>query len=186
MSPRVGVCILVVVVCAAVPVPWGMRLAADDKPAPSTRKAALTHADFDWVDGRHENLTEAELTARFGPPDEFRSPGRAIADYALVWRDRTVIRVRFVGGKSEEFSGVFSERLPHKRATQEAFRKLRIGQSVDETEEVLGQSSYDDADTNTSYWGESRTLIVFLKAGKLAGHGWNTNLADRGGPSPFR
>lgn len=160
---------LVIFACAVV---------AQDKPVVVPRKEALTEKDADWVKTGDGKLTEAELIARFGPPDEIRSPGRADADYVLVWQDRTVIRVKYEGGKLAEFSGKFSPRLPDKKATPESLKRLRIGQTRDAVEEVLGATLDEDEKAMTARWGVSRTVLAYIKAGKVAGSGWETSLAD--------
>ncbi len=69
---------------------------ADDKPAPvKTRASAVAEADAEWVAKGKGKRLETDLIARLGPADEMKSSGKAVADYVMVWRDRTVIRVKF-------------------------------------------------------------------------------------------
>jgi hypothetical protein len=81
-----------------------------------------------------------------------------------------VIRVKFEKDKAVEYSGLFSDRLPHKRATPASFKKLKQGMSESEVEEILGVR--DLVVKGYQCWGTHRTLTVYVKDGKVAGHQW--------------
>jgi hypothetical protein len=165
--------VLAVVVVGAVPLGLLDSTRAGDKPTPvKQRAAALAKADAEWVEKGDGKLTEADLVARLGPADELKSPGGAVADYAMVWRDRTMIRVKFEKDKVVEYSGSFSDRLPHKRVTPQSLKKLKQGMSESEVEEILSVREQREKDYH--YWGDHRTLIVYVKDGKVAGYQWGS------------
>lgn len=154
-----------------------------EKPDQTKSRVLLSAEDADWVKKGNGKLTEADVIARFGPADEMRSPeaprviGDAVvttvADYVLVWRDRTLIRVKFIKDEAVEYSASFSDRLPHKKATRESFKKIKLGLSSNEVEQLLGTS---DVETKEWwYWGGHRTLTVTIKSGKVSGYGWSEN-----------
>jgi hypothetical protein len=145
--------------------PWS---SAADKPKLAAQDELLSKENVDWLRKGEGKLTEVDLIQRFGPFDEMRSPGMAVADYALVWRNRTVIRIKFVKDEVVDFSGSFSERLPDKKVTPEGFKKIKLGHSLTDVEQFLGTSR--DEKKEWQYWGQHQTLLVYIKSGKTAGN----------------
>jgi len=149
-------------------------------PRPGLRKEHI-----DWlVEGRGK-LTEADVLAKLGLPDEIclAEPPFIIPDVKKIWQDINRIEIDFKDGKVTRIAGRFSPVSPAADLNEEVLRGIKSGITVAQVEQALPLAPLEKLnreDKPVRYvWHQERRLSATFDKGKVVGIEWKKGFRDK-------
>jgi hypothetical protein len=139
----------------------------------------------DWlVEGRGK-LTEADVLAKLGHPDEIclAEPPFVIPDVKKIWQDINRIEIDFKDGKVTRIAGRFSPVSPAADLNEEVLHRFKSGMTVAEVEKVFPLAPLEKLNREDKsvrfVWHQERRLSATFDNGKVVGIEYVKGFRDR-------
>ena len=104
------------------------------KPPPSR----LTQQNYDRIKERKDKITEKEVLAILGQPTSYYATSPENGDYGMSWQHRTYISVKTRRQRVTSVKAGFSPYVKSDKVTLQTFKKMKLGMTEDQIEEMLG------------------------------------------------
>jgi hypothetical protein len=147
----------------------------EPKPVAPSPRPGLRQEHFDWIEKGRGKLTEADVLAKLGPPDEIclAEPPFIIPDVKKTWQDINRIEIDFKDGKATRIVGRFSPVSPAADLNEEVLRRIKSGMTVAQVERALllaPREKLNRQDKSVRYvWHQERRLSATFDKGKVVG-----------------